>query len=502
MHRCPKCGQNFEGNFCPNCGAKWQEEKTCPQCGARLAGSVRFCNQCGYAFAEEAGASENAPSAIKQKTAKFGGWVKSHLKVIIPVAILLVIAIVLLSLIPTFIAMKTNGTYYKLKSNGELDKETYFILKYGKWTDEDGESGDYKIEGENITFTFTFFGESGQIKGTIKNNVLIMEGDTFISDRHKHNFSEWETSREATCTTEGSEKRTCKDCGIIEYKSTTTIPHNYIWQNDETQHWKECSYCGDKINIETHVGDGCTICKPLGYALNNNRDGYSVIGANKELTEIEIPNTYNELPVTSIDGSAFRGCTSLKKVIISDSVTEIGYMAFRGCTSLTSITIPASVTSIDYDTFFGCYSLSSIIVENGNPKYHSSGNCLIETASKILILGCKNSIIPSNNSVTAIGDHAFYECSFSSFTIPEGVSIIRTEAFLGCNTITNISISSSVTYIGSSAFYNCKSLVIIEFKGTKAQWKAIEKNYDWNYNTGDYTVQCTDGKLDKDGNEI
>ena len=66
----------------------------------------------------------------------------------------------------------------------------------------------------------------------------------------------------------------------------------------------------------------------------------------------------------------------------------------------------------------------------------------------------------------------------------------------------NVATGKSVAYIGEYAFNGCSSLISIDFKGTKAQWKAIKKDYNWNGYTGNYTVQCTDGKLDKNGNEI
>ncbi len=53
MHKCFNCGKEFEGNFCPNCGEKYAEEKKCPKCGKILPGEARFCNDCGYSFSKK-----------------------------------------------------------------------------------------------------------------------------------------------------------------------------------------------------------------------------------------------------------------------------------------------------------------------------------------------------------------------------------------------------------------------------------------------------------------
>ena len=176
----------------------------------------------------------------------------------------------------------------------------------------------------------------------------------------------------------------------------------------------------------------------------------------RSLTSIEIPAS-----VTSIGQAAFSGCTGLTSIEIPASVTSIGLGAFYDCTSLASIEIPSSVTSIGSAPFGGCSGLTSISVELGNPTYHSEGNCIIETATKTLIQGCKTSIIP--NTVTSIADNAFNECtSLTSITIPASVTSIGLQAFYYCKNLASIEIPASVTSIGQAAFSGCTGLTSIE----------------------------------------
>ncbi|MBE6752386.1 MAG: hypothetical protein E7556_07660 [Ruminococcaceae bacterium] len=71
-------------------------------------------------------------------------------------------------------------------------------------------------------------------------------------------------------------------------------------------------------------------------------------------------------------------------------------------------------------------------------------------------------VIPSTYNglpVTKIGSNAFIGCtSLTNVTIPDSVTIIGSNAFIGCTSLTNVTIPDSVTSIGDAAFYGCTSL--------------------------------------------
>ncbi len=118
------------------------------------------------------------------------------------------------------------------------------------------------------------------------------------------------------------------------------------------------------------------------------------------------------------------------------SVTAIGEAAFGGIfarTSLISVTIPNSVTSIGEQAFYGCSSLTSVS-------------------------------IPNSVTSISIGEAAFYDCSsLTSANIGNGVTSIGNYAFSGCSSLTSVDIPNSVTSIGTGAFFGCSSLTTLNY---------------------------------------
>lgn len=192
------------------------------------------------------------------------------------------------------------------------------------------------------------------------------------------------------------------------------------------------------------------------YAVTGIREG-SFRNCN-ELISVAIPNG-----VTSIGKSAFSACSELAVIDIPDSVTSIQENTFKDCKELTDVTIGSGVTFINPSAFSECVNIENITVAADNKVYHSQGNCLIATSNKTLRLGCKNSVIPADGSVTFIGNSAFKNISgLTEISIPEGVIYIEESAFENCSGLTNVSIPNSVITIEKSVFRGCDGVIQIE----------------------------------------
>ena len=344
--------------------------------------------------------------------------------------------------------------------------------------------------------------------------LTIMLASCFGWNTHYHHYKAVVT--QPTCTEQGYTTYTCK-CGdsfVGNYTDPAHIFGDWIIIEEATKTengLKEGTcHCGEKGEaIIPYTGS-----KGLSFSLDDDGVSYKVSGIGTCTdSDIVIPNTYKDLPVTSIgsgaftlsesftgisipdsvtniDSDAFAGCTALTSIVIPDSVTNIGYNAFAACTALTSIVIPDSVTSIgnwafaDCDSltsvkisnfvksmgegvFTRCDSLTSIEVDEDNEYYCSiDGNLYNKNATILIQYGVAktDTFFTIPDSVMRIDEGAFYGCtSLTSIVIPDSVMRIDEFAFYGCTSLTSIEIGDSVKSVGRLAFPDWNTLQCVEY---------------------------------------
>ena len=419
--------------------------------------------------------------------------------------------------------------------------------------------------------SYAFYGCTGLTSVTIGKGVTGIDSEAFYNCTGLTTVN-WNAT---ACTIAGSSFypifRSCSNLATVNIGDNVKIIPSYAFYNRTgltsvtigkgvTSIGERAFYGCDKLQdiYITDIGAWCNI-SGLDNLMRYGASNKKLYINNKLATSITIPNGVKAIPA-----SAFYNCTGLTSVTIPDSVTSIGGSAFDNtlwydnqpdglvyagkvaykykgtmpsntsivlkegtlgitdyafwrCYWLESVTIPDSVTSIGDYAFYDT-TLTSITVAKGNTKYHSAGNCLIETGSKTLIVGCANSIIPTDGSVTSIGSYAFFgrggltsvtipdsvtsisrsafeDCKgLTSVTIPDSVTSIGERAFYGCTGLRSVTIGSGVTSIGDYAFYGCTRLTSITFNGTIAQWRAISKGNNWNNDVpSECKIVCTDG---------
>ena len=166
--------------------------------------------------------------------------------------------------------------------------------------------------------------------------------------------------------------------------------------------------------------------------------------------------------VTTIGNYAFIGCNNLTDVTVPDNVTAIGDSAFCGCGGLNTVTIGNGVTTIGSDAFGGCGKLTEISVDEENANYCTSDGILFDKHKTQLIRcprGTSISEYTIPNSVITIVSHAFSGCrGLKSITVPDGVTTIGSYAFSGCTGLKGITVPGRVTTIDNYAFYGCTGL--------------------------------------------
>lgn len=225
--------------------------------------------------------------------------------------------------------------------------------------------------------------------------------------------------------------------------------------------------------------------------------------------------------VTAVGDEAFSGCASLTSAALPEGLSRIGWRMFHGCESLEAVSLPASVTVIDDEAFAGCVSLEVGALPEGLTVIGGAafsdctfsvlslpaglqsvgdgafsgcwigelnlGSGAAEWGSRIFqsCMGFETVTLPGD--MTAVPEGMFAYCDWlTAAVIPEGVTVIGAEAFLGSG-LEELTIPDSVEEIGSLAFAECIFLDRITFAGADMPAE------DVSFEGSDPVIVCLEG---------
>ena len=231
------------------------------------------------------------------------------------------------------------------------------------------------------------------------------------------------------------------------------------------------------------------------------------------------------VPTEKIGNCAFAECINLNEFEIPKTITYIGAGALQGCSKISKIVIPQNVERLGAYVFSGCLKLiirceASSKPQGWNQDWNDTRRPVIWNCGSSNTLEDGRIILENDGVVAYILDPTtltasviYQEMVYSNteITISQttnynsamyNITELGENLFAGNEKLEKITLYADIVKIGAGAFANCTQLKTIEFKGTMAQWNAIDKGEYWNYTTGSYVIKCSDGTLDKAGNVL
>lgn len=107
--------------------------------------------------------------------------------------------------------------------------------------------------------------------------------------------------------------------------------------------------------------------------------------------------------ISTLDRYAFAGCTSLRKIRLSDAIQNVGENAFQNCTALTDVTLSASADKIPAYAFDGCTSLKEITLP---ASVKEIGNAAFQNCSSLYRIVIEFSVTSNNLGLAALSGTA------------------------------------------------------------------------------------------------
>ncbi|MBQ4110281.1 MAG: leucine-rich repeat protein [Clostridia bacterium] len=186
-------------------------------------------------------------------------------------------------------------------------------------------------------------------------------------------------------------------------------------------------------------------------------------------------NPIDEVTILKVNNIA------VTQLVIPGNVTKISAYAFYELQTITSLTLPENLTSIGNYAFYRCKNLSTVYWNSKSVSNFTTDNYIfydIGTNNENLkiIFGNEVTKIPAyafendgygfntnkeiviGNKLQSIGAYSFYRNNLTLPTLPESLTSIGDYAFYLCKGSEKLIIPDSVTNIGTNAFDSCHGI--------------------------------------------
>lgn len=191
---------------------------------------------------------------------------------------------------------------------------------------------------------------------------------------------------------------------------------------------------------------------------------------------LRLPST-----IKTVGYSAFQGCTGFTglDLRLSESLETIGAEAFAGCTGIQGeLDLPNSVKIVDDYAFRGCTKIRGNAYLSGDLTRVGMGAFSGTGITGFSVSEHNKTFVSIEGMLFTIdaGTLLVVPCGMTGrVEIPIGTQTVASNAFIGCNQITALSICDDrLSRFENSAFDGCTKLTDIYYAGTRDQWNAIQ----------------------------